>query len=180
MNFTIRKALFEDEPAIAALIAESVRGLSGDDYDARQIELSIRTVFGVDTELIADGTYFVVETEAGKMAGVGGWSKRKTLYGASRYATSRDSNLLDPARDAAKIRAFFIHPDFARQGVGTLILETCERAARASGFKAAEMMATLPGVKLYAARGYAGDERVNVPVGEDLDIVCIKMKKELE
>ena len=177
MNFTIRKATPADQTEIEKLIAESVRGLSRDDYDARQIELSIKTVFGVDTELIADETYFVAEAEDGRMAGCGGWSRRKTLYGASRYAQSRDSELLDPESDAAKIRAFFIHPDFARQGVGTLILEACEREARAQGFQAAEMMATLPGVKLYAARGYTGDEEVKIPVGANIDIICIKMRK---
>ena len=179
MNFTIRKATFDDQPAIEKLIAESVRGLSRDVYDARQIELSIKTVFGVDTELIADGTYFVAESEAGDLAGCGGWSKRRTLFGASRYKQSRDSELLDPARNAAKIRAFFINPEFARRGVGTLILESCEREARAHGFQSAEMMATLPGVRLYAVRGYSGTEEIKVPVGEGVDIICIKMRKEL-
>jgi GNAT superfamily N-acetyltransferase len=179
MSFVIRKAKADDRLAIENLIAESVRGLSRDDYDARQIELSIKTVFGVDTELIADETYFVVEAEDGTIAGCGGWSRRKTLYGASRYSASRDSEPLNPEHDAAKIRAFFIHPDFARKGVGTLILETCEREARAQGFKSAEMMATLPGVKLYAVRGYTGNEEVKVPVGENIDIICIKMRKNL-
>jgi len=179
MNFSIRKAIQSDRAAIENLIRKSVRGLSTEDYDARQIELSIQTVFGVDTELIADETYFIAETETGELAGCGGWSKRKTLYGASIYAESRDSELLNPETDAAKIRAFFIHPDFARKGVGTLILETCEREAKAHGFKSAEMMATLPGVKLYAARGYAGDEQVRVPVGENTDIICVKMRKDL-
>jgi GNAT superfamily N-acetyltransferase len=177
MNFTIRKATFADQAAIEKLIAESVRGLSREDYDERQIELSIKTVFGVDSELIGDETYFVVETENGEMAGCGGWSKRKTLYGASVYSLSRDSELLDPERDAAKIRAFFIHPAFARQGIGTMILNECERQAKAHGFKSAEMMATLPGVRLYAARGYSGDEQVKVPVGENIDIICVKMRK---
>lgn len=180
MNFTIRKAFFEDQAEIEKLIAESVQGLSRDDYDARQIELSIKTVFGVDIELIADGTYFIAETENGKIAGCGGWSKRKTLYGASVYSHSRDSDLLNPETDAAKIRAFFIHPGFARKGLGTKILDMCEREAKACGFRSAEMMATLPGVKLYAVRGYSGDEEVNVPVGENINIICIKMRKDLE
>ncbi|MCD9185118.1 MAG: GNAT family N-acetyltransferase [Pyrinomonadaceae bacterium] len=179
MSFTIRKAVFADQTGIENLIAESVRGLSREDYDARQIEFSIKTVFGVDTELIADETYFVAETEDGKIAGCGGWSKRKTLYGASVYAHSRNSELLNPETDAAKIRAFFIHPDFARKGIGKAILEKCETEAKAHGFKSAEMMATLPGVKLYAVCGYAGDEEVNVPVGENVDIICIKMRKNL-
>lgn len=179
MTFNIRKAVFADQNAIEKLIAESVRGLSRQDYDARQIELSIKTVFGVDTELIADETYFVAESEDGKIVGCGGWSERKTLYGASVYAQSRDSELLNPETDAAKIRAFFIHPDFARKGIGKAILERCETEAKAHGFKSAEMMATLPGVKLYAVCGYVGDEKVNVSVGENVDIICIKMRKNL-
>ncbi len=177
MSFRIRKAEMSDLAAIEKLIKDSVRGLSREDYDAEQIELSIRTVFGVDTELIADETYFVVETQTGEIAGCGGWSKRKTLYGASVYAESRDSELLDPEKDAAKIRAFFIHPDFSRRGVGSWILETCEQAVKQNGFKSAEMMATLPGVKLYAARGYALGEQVKVPVGENIEIICVKMRK---
>ncbi len=179
MSYSIRKATLEDKSAIEVLIAESVRGLSRNVYNERQIELSIKSVFGVDTELITDETYFVVETE-NKIVGCGGWSKRKTLYGASIYSQSRNSGLLDPQTDAAKIRAFFIHPDFARKGIGRLILETCEAKAKAHGFRAAEMMATLPGVKLYAVCGYRGDEEINVPVGENVDIICVKMRKDLE
>lgn len=180
MSFTIRKAEIEDRFEIAELIAESVRKLSHDEYDETQIELSIKTVFGVDTELIADKTYFVAESDDGQIAGCGGWSKRKTLYGASIYSQSRDSQMLDPETDPAKIRAFFIHPNFARKGIGTKILEVCEAEAKAHGFKSAEMMATLPGVKLYEKCGYAGDEKVKVPVGENVEIICIKMRKNLE
>lgn len=179
MSFKIRKARLSERAAIEKLVKESVRGLARADYDARQIELSIRTVFGVDTELIADGTYFVAETETGELAGCGGWSRRRTLYGASVYAATRDSGLLNPETDAAKIRAFFIRPQFARRGIGSMILEKCEHEARAHGFQSAEMMATLPGVRLYAARGYEPGEEVNVPIGENLDIVCIKMRKKL-
>ena len=179
MSFTIRKAILDDQTEIAGLIAESVRGLSREDYSERQIELSIKTVFGVDTELITDETYFVVVNENGQIVGCGGWSKRKTLYGASVYQQSRDSNLLDPEIDSAKIRAFFIHPEFARKGIGTAILETCEHEAKAHGFKSAEMMATLPGVNLYQVRGYEGDEQIKVPIGENIDIICIKMRKNL-
>lgn len=179
MSFKLRKAKFEDQSEIAALIAESVRGLSGADYNENQIELSIKTVFGVDTDLIADETYFVAESE-GKIVGCGGWSKRKTLYGASIYEQSRDSEILNPEFDAAKIRAFFIHPKFARKGIGTAILQACETEAKAHGFRVAEMMSTLPGVKLYAVRGYAGNERVSIPIGEDEEIICVKMRKNLQ
>lgn len=180
MDYKIRRATLDDQINIENLIAESVRGLSRDDYDERQIELSIKTVFGVDTELITDETYFVVESTNGKIVGCGGWSKRKTLYGASVYANSRDSNLLDPEKDAAKIRAFFIHPNWARKGIGKAILEICEKEAKRFGFTSAEMMATLPGVKLYANCGYAGDERVGVSIGEGEGIICVKMRKNLE
>lgn len=179
MSFTIRKAKIDDRPEIAQLIAESVRKLSREDYDEREIELSIKTVFGVDTQLITDETYFVAESEDGKIVGCGGWSKRKTLYGASIYSQTRDSSELNPDGDAAKIRAFFIHPEWARKGIGKAILEKCESEAKAHGFKSAEMMATLPGVKLYAVCGYQGDEEVKVPVGENVDIICVKMRKNL-
>lgn len=179
MNYSIRTATLNDQTEIESLIAESVRGLSRTDYDERQIELSIKTVFGVDTELIADETYFVAEADS-KIVGCGGWSKRKTLYGASVYAPSRNSAELNPELDAAKIRAFFIDPNWARKGIGKAILERCEREAKSHGFKSAEMMATLPGVKLYAVCGYAGEEEVKVPVGENIDIICIKMRKNLE
>ncbi len=178
MSFTIRKAIIDDQTEIERLIAESVRGLSRDDYDEKQIELSIKTVFGVDTELILDETYFVAEAN-GKIVGCGGWSKRKTLYGASRYELSRDSEKLDPERDAAKIRAFFIHPDWARKGIGRAILEACETEAKSFGFGSAEMMSTLPGVKLYSVCGYKGDECVGVPIGEGVEIVCVRMRKTL-
>lgn len=178
MSFQIRQAEPANVGEISRLIAASVRGLSISNYTPKQVELSIRSVFGVDTELINDGTYFVAE-EKGKIVGCGGWSRRKTLYGASAFAHSREEGFLDPAIDAAKIRAFFVHPDHARRGIGSVILERCEYEARAAGFKRAEMMATLPGVPLYAARGYTGDERVEVPVGEGEFIICIKMSKSL-
>lgn len=178
MEYQIRKAGNEDIDQIADVIAASVRGLAQGFYTDLQIELSIQSVFGVDTELINDGTYFVVESD-GRIAGCGGWSRRKTLYGASDYAGSRNPEMLDPEMDAAKIRAFFIHPDWARKGIGTLILDICESEAAAEGFKSAEMMSTLPGVPLYRARGYDGDERVQIPVGEGVAIECIKMRKEL-
>lgn len=184
MTFTLRKATSDDEAEIAVLIAESVRRLGSEDYSEKQVELSIKSVFGVDAELIADNTYFVAVSDGankarGKIVGCGGWSKRKTLYGASVYEHGRNSGWLDPNTDAAKIRAFFIHPDYARKGIGTAILEACENEAREFGFKTAEMMATLPGVKLYAVRGYKGGERIGVPVGENIEIDCVIMSKKL-
>jgi GNAT superfamily N-acetyltransferase len=179
MSFKLRKAGLGDRERIAELIAASVRGLSGEDYSERQIELSITSVFGVDDELIKDRTYFVATTDSGKIVGCGGWSKRKTLYGASSYHDSRDPELLDPKTEPAKIRAFFIDPAWARKGIGTAILEACENEAREHGFRGAEMMATLPGVKLYAVRGYTGDESAAVPVGEGIEIGGVMMRKKL-
>lgn len=178
MEFSIRKVTVDDVDQLVGLIAASVRGLARGIYDDRQIELSIESVFGVDTDLIEDGTYFVAESD-GRLAGCGGWSKRKTLYGASGYTDSRDPAMLEPGEDAAKIRAFFVHPDFSRKGIGSAILNACEVEAREHGFRSAEMMSTLPGVPLYSAHGYHGDERVQILVGEGVSIDCIKMKKEL-
>src|SRR6185312_16326145 len=142
----------EEREPIKELIAESARYLSREHYDDTQIETAIATVFGVDTDLIEDGTYFVAE-ESGVLVGCGGWSKRKTLFGGDQYST-RDAGYLDPASEFAKIRAFFIHPEHARKGIARAILERCEDEARAQGFRGLELMATLPGVEFYKSRGF--------------------------
>ncbi len=149
----LRLARPEDTPALEELIRLSARGLSRDDYSDAEIETAIAYVFGVDSELVADGTYFVIEHN-GKPVACGGWSRRRTLFGGDQYQ-GREPGWLDPALDAAKIRAFFVHPDAARQGLGSQLLDACESAARTAGFAHMEMMATLPGVKLYRALGYA-------------------------
>src|SRR5439155_12316970 len=128
MDYIIRKATLADRPTIAQLIQDSARSLSRADYSDEQIEGAIATVFGVDTNLIIDGTYFVADS-AGSLIGCGGWSKRKTLFGGDQYAT-RDAGELDPKTDPAKIRAFFIHPEHARKGIGRAILKACEDEAR--------------------------------------------------
>jgi GNAT superfamily N-acetyltransferase len=178
LEFTLRKANSDDEAAIAEVIAASVRTLAKGIYNDRQIELSIRSVFGVDHQLIADKTYFVAAA-GGRIVGCGGWSFRKTLYGASGYAFSREPERLDPATDAAKIRAFFVHPDASRNGIGGAILNACESEAVKAGFHSAEMMATLPGVPLYEACGYQRGETVPVPLEYGVSIECIKMSKQL-
>ena len=167
-------------PELQALIAESARRLQTSDYTAEQIEAAIMSVYGVDTVLIEDGTYFVAVSDSNPadFAGCGGWSKHKTLYGADHW-TARDDELLDPATDAAKVRAFFVNPAWARQGVGTAVLDACETAAREAGFRRAEMGATLTGVKLFAARGYRAIERISIPVGEQTFIDVIRMEKPL-
>jgi len=175
MNITLRLASLDDVPALTELIAASVRGLQTAEYTEAEREGGLASVYGVDTQLIADGTYFVAECE-GAIAGCGGWSKRKTLFGADHY-TGREDALLDPATDAAKIRAFFVHPDWARRGIGTQILEACESAAMAAGFLKFEMGATLTGVGLYQARGYRSVEELSVKLGNGESLAIVRMEK---
>ena len=175
-SLNIRIAQEADVPALRSLIDASVRGLQTGDYSREQIDAALRKVFGVDSQLIADGTYFAVETPSGEIAGCGGWSKRKTLYGGDVWVAREDS-LLDPKKDAAKIRAFFVHPNWARRGIGTLILSACEKAALEAGFTRFEMGATLTGVPLYRTRGYIVLEELEVPLGDDLTLPIVRMEK---
>lgn len=177
-----RKATLADVPRIRELIDASVRGLQAQDYTPRQIEGALRSVYGVDTQLISDGTYFVAEigeSDSTRIIACGGWSKRKTLYGGDQYA-GREDSLLDPSRDAAKIRAFFVHPDFARRGLGTLVLEACENAAKSGGFRHLEMGATLSGVPFYRARGYSEIASQQVPLGNGDTLPIVKMAKAID
>jgi GNAT superfamily N-acetyltransferase len=177
MSITLRHATLDDVPALESLIARSARGLSTADYRPAQVEGALRGAFGVDTQLVNDQTYFVAE-DNGAIVGCGGWSFRSTLFGSDARG-GRDSSLLDPKSQAAKIRAFFVDPSWARRGIGTLLLERCEDEARARGFSEVELMATLPGVKLYAVRGYVGAEMVRYEVGEGESIEFIPMRKSL-
>jgi GNAT superfamily N-acetyltransferase len=195
VEIRIRKAATTDIPVLRRLIEASVRELQVEDYTPAQMEGALESVFGVDSQLIADGTYLVAETRivdalpvaentAGEknpgsgwvIAGCGGWSKRKTLYGSDHW-TGREDTLLDPKRDAAKIRAFFIHPAWARRGVGSKILTACEVAARAAGFTSYEMGATLTGAKLFGAKGYVAVEKIEVPLKNGLSLPVIHMAK---
>jgi N-acetylglutamate synthase-like GNAT family acetyltransferase len=180
MNVHIRKAEIADVPRLREIIEGSVRGLQAGDYSAAQIEGALASVYGVDSQLIADGTYFaaeIVEASGAKtIVACGGWSKRKTLYGGDQYA-GREDSLLDPARDAAKIRAFFVHPDLARRGIGSLILEACENAARDGGFTRLEMGATLSGVAFYRAKGYVEIENQSVPLSNGESLPIVRMSK---
>ncbi|MGA7107973.1 MAG: GNAT family N-acetyltransferase [Terracidiphilus sp.] len=183
--FALRLATDEDIPSLDALIEASVRGLQADDYTAAQIEGALGTVLGLDTQLIQDRTYFIAEVhvedskERKRFAGCGGWSKRKTLFGADR-GPGREPELLDPAIDAAKVRAIFVHPDFARQGLGSLILVTVENAARDAGFRRFEMGSTLTGVPLYRLKGYVEMERIAVPLANGEALPVVKMVKSAE
>jgi GNAT superfamily N-acetyltransferase len=168
-----------DIPLLQQIIRASVLGLQGDDYTLAQRERALEVVFGVDTQLVLDGTYLVAEIQVeGEwvIAGCGGWSKRKTLFGSDQCA-GREDSLLDPACDPAKIRAFFIHPAFARRGIGSQLLTACETAAAEAGYRSFEMGATLTGVPLYSARGYLEGERREVPLGGGLSLPIIHMVK---
>src|SRR5258707_2136227 len=189
-NVHLRLAVPEDVPALRKLIEKSVRGFQTLDYSPAQIEGALQTVFGVDSQLIADGTYIVAEAKpnldalaASKsktteiiIVGCGGWSKRKTLYGSDHW-TGREDALLDPLRDAAKIRAFFIHPDWARRRVGSMILKACQDAARSAGFTHYEMGATLTGAKLFGARGYAAVKPISILLANGELLPVIHMEK---
>ncbi len=222
-SIRIRPALPADIPVLRALIDASVRGLQAQDYTPAQLEAALKSVYGVDSQLIADGTYYVAEADAeanladeklteAKLAeatpnqpgfpktkvpeteapetktktapsqsvivGCGGWSKRKTLYGGDHW-TAREDALLDPLHDAAKIRAFFIHPAWARRGIGGMILETCERAARSAGFTRLEMGATLTGVPFYEAKGYVALEHLAVPLAGGESLPIVRMAKQM-
>lgn len=170
-----REATLADVPALERLIADSVRAFGRTDYSDAQIDAALGTAWGVDTELIRDGTYFVVAVD-GVLAACGGWSRRRTLFGADG-GPGRESALLDPASDAARIRAFFVAPAFGRRGIGRALLERCEAAARGHGFGAAELMATLPGARLYRAFGYESSAPVEHPLPGGLTIRFVPMRK---
>lgn len=172
-EITFRTATLGDIPQIAALIEASVNGLQAADYSPTQRAAALGSVFGTDRNLIIDQTYFVAELGA-EMVGCGGWSKRQAMFGADSLA-SKQSEFLDPAKDAARIRAFFVHPDFARRGIGAKILAHCESAASAAGFTRFELGSTLTGIPLYSAYGYKPIERIETPLpnGETLPIVLM-------
>jgi len=177
LSYALRRAEPADADALRALITVSARGLSREDYGEDELEAAIAYVFGVDSELIGDGTYFTV-TLGGEYAACGGWSRRRTLFGGDQYG-SREAGFLDPSTDAAKIRAFFVHPDHARRGLGRLLIDRCEAEARAHGFRRMEMMATLPGVKLYEACGYMGQDIQAFAMPDGRSVRFVPMSKRL-
>jgi GNAT superfamily N-acetyltransferase len=178
VNFKLRAAQERDIPALEALIPLSVRALQAAHYSTAQMDAAIGPVFGVDRELIRDGTYFVVEA-AGTIIGCGGWSRRQTLFGGDAGRGAPPSALLDPARDSARIRAFFVHPDHARQGIGRHIMVACEEAISKAQFRSVELVATLAGEPLYAAFAYTAVERYGIPLRGGLALPAVRMVKTL-
>ncbi len=173
----VRPAEVTDVPALTDLIVSSARTLSRGYYADREIEAAIRYVFGVDSALIADRSYFVARLD-GVLAGCGGWSCRRTLYGGDqRPAGAQDQ--LDPKRDPARIRAFFVAPAAARRGVGSALFAECAKAAWAAGFRTLELMATLPGVPFYTALGFEAIESVTDELPDGTPIRFVRMRREL-
>ena len=177
-DYQLRPAVAADEPILRDLIARSIRELGADDYTPEQIEAALLGAFGVDTALIRDQTYFVIESGSGEIVGCGGWSRRKTLFG-SDTRESRDDSWLDPAVEAARIRAFFIDSRHARRGLGRMLLDRCEAEASRAGFTDFALMATLPGRRLYEVCGYVGDQSIEHPLPGGSSITFVPMTKRL-
>lgn len=171
----LRLAREEDVPALEALIERCVRQSLSRHYSPAQLEAALGPVFGVDRQLVRDQTYFVVES-AGEIVACGGWSKRRAEYGGDRARHGEDAEL-DPTRDAARVRAFFVHPRWERRGLGRQLLLASEEAIRAAGFSRIELVATLAGEPLYSACGYAVVERYDAPMPGGLSIAVVRMKK---
>jgi GNAT superfamily N-acetyltransferase len=180
-EFVIRLATASDEDRLRVLIEASVRGLQTDDYTAAQIDGALGYAFGLDRRLIADGTYFVAApaAEPERLVACGGWSFRRTLFGAD-HGPGREEGVLDPIVDAARIRAIFVDPAWARRGLGSLVLAHCEEAARQAGFIRAEMGSTLTGLALYRLRGYVDGEPVAVPLPNGESLAVVRMEKQLD
>jgi len=171
----LRLATPADIPALEALIVASVRGLGAGYYTPDEIESGLRYVFGVDSQLIADGTYFVIDGPSGPVA-CGGWSKRKTLFGGDQRKSGLDS-VLDPKESPARIRAFFVDPAWARRGLASRLLDACATAARTAEFRALELAATLPGVPFYTALGFIAHERTDVPLPDGTHHPIVRMTR---
>src|SRR5437588_5931984 len=176
VKFEIRTATPADRETIQQLIAISARELSRGYYSEEQVTAALNSIYGVDSMLIEDGTYFVAEADD-MIVGCGGWSKRKTLFGGDQFS-KRDAGLLDPRLEPAKIRAFFIHPNFVRQGIGRAILDRCEVEAARNGFISLELMSTLPGVEFYIACGYVATDPIFYDAAE-VALKFVRMTKTL-
>lgn len=176
-QLTHRLATPEDLDALRAVMRRSIESLQDEFLSSDQVRASHK-VMGLDTQLVKDGTYFVVE-RGGRIAGCGGWSWRSTLYGGDASVVSREPRALDPATEPARIRAMYTHPDFVRQGVGRLVLQLCEAAAMNAGFSSATMMATMAGVPLYKACGYVEVEPVSEAMIDGVSVPLVRMEKRL-
>lgn len=177
MKFLLRTALITDCDPIETLIAASIRKLGAQDYSSDQIEAALNSAFGLDTQLITDQTYFIVQSGRLPVA-CGGWSFRETLFG-NDAEQNRNPRRIDPHSGAARIRAFFVDPGFSRMGLGSMIMRHCEREALRAGFRKLELMATLPGIKLYEKHGFVAGEPIDYPLDDQLVIEFVPMYKDI-
>lgn len=175
---SVRLATREDVPALEEVLRASVLGLGSADYTAEQNASALAHMYGMDTRLIDDGTYFAVEDSTGAIVACGGWSRRRTLFGGDRFS-DRSDDRLDPAVDSARIRAFFVRPEAARRGLGRLLMDECERAARREGFRKMELMATLTGIPLYERGGFRAEERTEIELPDGVRFPLVRMTKSL-
>jgi N-acetylglutamate synthase-like GNAT family acetyltransferase len=179
MDFIFRKAKITDTDNLERLIKESAKAINSAYYSQLEIDAALGNVWTVDRQLILDDTYWIVETLEGVVAGCGGWSKRKLLFGKSDVLNSLDNELI-PGVDSARIRAFFVHPDFTRMGIGKRLLEKCEIEAKSFGFDSLELVATLSGEKLYSSQGYVPLKSYDVDLGNGITNKVISMYKSLK
>lgn len=173
----LRAATPDDVPALQALIARSGVALSVGYYTPEQAQAITRHVFGVDSQLIADRTYHVIEDD-GSIVACGGWSRRRTLFGGDQAKAGSDP-LLDPAVDPARIRAFFVEPAMARRGLGRMLMDQCLREAQAAGFRSLELVSTLPGEPLYAAAGFEVAERFELSLPGPIRVPVARMSRSI-
>jgi GNAT superfamily N-acetyltransferase len=177
-GYRLRVARHGDVPAIERLIERSVRELSVPYYDPTQIESALRFMFGVDSTLVDDETYHVIEAD-GVLVAAGGWSRRRTLFGGDQWKHGADE-LLEPAREPARIRAFFVDPAWSRRGLGRALFDACLRDARSAGFRRLELMATLPGEPLYRALGFSPDERIELALPDGVRVPLVRMSRPID
>ncbi len=175
-DLLVRLATVEDVPLLEQLVELSIRQLAPGYYDGRQIESSLRHLYGVDTQLVRDGTYYLVECQR-QVVGCGGWSRRLTPFGGDNVGEIRDAGLRTPGQDPAVIRAFFVHPDWTRRGLGRKILQTCEKAAQQAGYDRLELTSTLMGRALYGACGYREVRPVDITLRDGQVLPHVLMEK---
>ena len=173
----LRQSTHDDIPALQELIARSGVGLSAPYYSVDQANAITQHVFGVDSQLIDDGTYYVIHTD-GQLSACGGWSERLTLFGGDKAKTGPD-RLLDPAEEPARIRAFFVAPEMARRGLGRQLMNHCIASARSRGFSALELVSTLPGEPLYLASGFTVLERTALKLPGRVEVPVSHMRREI-
>lgn len=178
MNIRLRKSTTADIPRLNTMIPDSVRRLSAGFYTDEQIEGAISDIFGIDTQLIEDQTYYTACVDD-EPVGCGGWSKRRTLFGGDQ-AKNDDDDLLDPETEPARIRAFFIDPQWARRGIGSRIMRRCEEDALQAGFKEMKLVATLPGEQLYRHFGFKGTRRYELDLSNGARLPVVDMVKQIE